>query len=477
MSAPWQHILLEALRGWVASDQRPQEAERSMCCQGASSSLCIHRHRHDIMGSTMHYSSVLHLFSSLSDNVSHYITVGGYPFLFFAVILEGLPLIGTIVPGHVAIIAGGFLAHTGLLSIWWVFGISFVAAIFGDAIGFYFGRHYGISFIDRFKSYLFIRDEHISKAQGLLEKHTGKAMILGRLSPVTRALMPFLVGTGHTSVGKFWIFNCIGAIVWVSSSIILGYGFSFGYHVAAGYFGRAVVIALVCAGLIIWGYRFVNIRFHIFRRYELFALIINVVSLIVLAFMVRDAWASTSFMANFDIWINGFMNTHVNSVLIAFAEGISSLSSVIIPIIIGSVVGGIFIFHGRWRSAIIMILSIFSSFALFSFLKEFFMRPRPDNALVLLTDPSFPSGHATMAAALFFVCAYLFSRKISYWVWRELFIVCCVVATIVVGVSRIILNVHWASDVIAGWSLGTFCATASVILVRYVGELIRGKRF
>jgi undecaprenyl-diphosphatase len=412
----------------------------------------------------------------LSDNIGHLITVGGYQFLFFAVILEGLPLIGTIVPGHVAIIAGGFLAHTGIMNIWMVIIISMAAAILGDAIGFYIGRHYGMNFIDKFKKYFFIKDAHLAKAQNLLTKHTGKAMVLGRLSPITRALMPFLVGTGKTSASKFWMFNFIGAAIWVGSSIILGYVFSFGYHAAAGYFGRAVVIALVIAGLMAWGYRFINVRFHIFRKYELVALIINSISLIILAFMVRDAWSSTSLMANFDIWVNGFMNDQVGPIMIVVAEWVSLIGSVVVPVSAGLIIVGIFLWRGRWRSAAIMLLSVGSAFVLFNFMKEFFLRARPENALQLLPDPSFPSGHATMAATFFFVCAYLFSRKFKHWVWRESFIVVCALATIAIGLSRIVLNVHWVSDVIAGWALGIFCATASIILVRYVGELFRGKR-
>jgi len=425
----------------------------------------------------MHYASIIHFFTILSGNMSNVIVIGGYPFLFLAVILEGLPLIGTIVPGHIAIIAAGFLAHTGILNVWWVTIIGLVAAILGDSIGFYLGRRYGIHLIDRFKPYFFIKDEHIDKAQDLLTKHTGKAMVLGRLSPVTRAVMPFLVGAGKTSHSKFWLFNIIGAIIWVVSSVALGYAFGFGYHAAAGYFGRVIVIATIIGGFMIWVYRFINLRFHIFRKYELFALIINILSLVVLATMVRDALATTSFMANFDIYVNGFMNQHVGTLAINIAEAFSNIGSILIAISAGLIIGGIFIFHGRWRSAFIMISSIASSFFLFAFLKDFFGRVRPENALQLLTDPSFPSGHATMAATFFFVCAYLFSQKIKHWVWRELFIVLCALLTIAIGVSRIVLNVHWVTDVIAGWSLGIFCATASIILVRYVGELIRGRKF
>ncbi len=424
----------------------------------------------------MHYSSFLQIFSIISNNISHFITIGGYPLLFILIVLEGLPLIGTMVPGHVAIIAAGFLAHTGILNIWLALSIGIAGAISGDAIGFYIGRHYGMGFIDRFKSYFFIRDEHIEKATQLLSKHTGKAMILGRLSPVTRALMPFLVGTSSTSHTKFWIFNIIGATLWVAPSIILGYAFSFGFEAVAGYFGRAVVGAIIFGGLIIWGYRFINVRFHIFRRYELFALIINIISLIVLSLMVRDALSANSFMANFDIWVNGFMNTNVNSITIMLAQWMGTIGAVGVPLAAGIVIGIIFMFHGRWRSALVILLSTISALTIFSFMKEFFGRARPDNALVLLTDPSFPSGHATMAAAFLFACAYLFASKISHWVWRELFIVLCVLLTIIIGISRIILNVHWVSDVVAGWALGVFCATASIILIRYASELVKGRK-
>ncbi|HTK33439.1 MAG TPA: bifunctional DedA family/phosphatase PAP2 family protein [Candidatus Paceibacterota bacterium] len=424
----------------------------------------------------MHYSSALQFFASFSNNLNEIIIVGGYPIIFLTVILEGLPLIGTIVPGHVAIIVGGFLAHSGIMNVWWVVTVSMVAAILGDAFGFYLGRRYGIGLIDKFKRYFFIRDEHIKKAQNLLLKHTGKAMILGRLSPMTRALMPFLVGIGKTSHVKFWLFNCIGAVIWVGSSVILGYGFSFGFHAAASYFGKAVVGAIILGGLIIWGYRFVNIRFHIFRRYELFALIINVISLTILALMVRDAWSATSLMTNFDLYVNGFMNTNVNATSINIAQFISAVGGVMVPVTIGLILTFIFLVKRRWRSAAITILSVMSAMASFSFLKEFFQRARPDNALVLLTDPSFPSGHATMAAAFFFVCAYLFAPKIQYWVWRESFIVLCAIGATAIGLSRLVLNVHWVSDIVGGWALGLFCATASVILVRYASELVKGRR-
>ena len=424
----------------------------------------------------MHYASLIHFFSFFTNNLEGWIAAGGYPFLFLTVFLEGLPLLGTAVPGHVTIFFAGFLAKVGILNLWWVIAIAIIAAILGDYMGFFLGRKYGLSLIDRFKPYFFITDEHVAKAQGLLTKHTGKAMIIGRMSPVTRALMPFLVGAGGTTVGKFWLFNIVGGIIWAGGSVLIGYALGFGYHAAAGYFGRAIVIAIIAAIVIIWGYRFVNMRFHIFRRYELFALILNLLSLWALAEMIKDALSPVPFMAGFDIWVNGYVATNVGPILAGISNFVSTVGGTIVTGGLGLLLVVYFAVKDKWRSAAIMFISISSASILVATLKEFFMRARPPYGLVYIdpTDWSFPSGHAALAAAFFIVLAYLLSPKLKKWVTRELFIVVCVLAIIAIGLSRIILNVHWASDVIAGWSLGVFCATASILLVRYIGGLVKG---
>jgi 2,3-bisphosphoglycerate-dependent phosphoglycerate mutase len=421
----------------------------------------------------MHYTAIIHSFSYFTDNIAGWIAAGGYTLLFLTVFLEAIPLLGTAVPGHVAVFMAGFLAKVGILNLWWVIAIAVVAAILGDFLGFYLGRRYGLSLIDRLKPYFFLTDDHLAKAQGLLAKHTGKAMIIGRMNPVTRALMPFLVGTGGTSIGKFWLFNILGGVIWAGGSILIGYALGFGYHAAAGYFGRAIVITVVAAVIIIWGYRFANLRFHVFRRYELFVLILNVLSLWALASMIRNALATVP-KIDFDLWVYAFMSSHVGSFLGTTANIVTTIGGTAVTGGLAIVTGLFFAFRKKWRSAAIMIMSIGSTGILVSFMKDFFMVTRPLHGLVYIdpTDWSFPSGHAALAAAFFFVIAYLFAPKIKNWVARESFIVFCILAIIAIGLSRLILNVHWASDVIAGWSLGIFCATASILLVRYVGALL-----
>jgi undecaprenyl-diphosphatase len=110
-------------------------------------------------------------------------------------------------------------------------------------------------------------------------------------------------------------------------------------------------------------------------------------------------------------------------------------------------------------------------------LKTYFMSPRPINSVITLLDPSFPSSHASMAAAVLFVVLYIFAPTIKSWIKRETMIVICVIGIIAIGASRLILNVHWFSDIIAGWSVGIFVATGSVILVKYISELLIKKKY
>ncbi len=105
-------------------------------------------------------------------------------------------------------------------------------------------------------------------------------------------------------------------------------------------------------------------------------------------------------------------------------------------------------------------------------LKITFLRLRPDNALIIVAsnDPSFPSGHAGVAAAFFLALAYVFAPMIVSKLRRKIFVVACVLAILIVGASRAVLNVHWASDVVAGWGIGIFLTVAVIVVVKYVSS-------
>lgn len=107
-------------------------------------------------------------------------------------------------------------------------------------------------------------------------------------------------------------------------------------------------------------------------------------------------------------------------------------------------------------------------------LKAWFDRPRPDagSAVPLPDSAAFPSGHAAAGAASLGALAVLAaerlpSRRARIWLWAT------VVATgVAVGLSRIALNVHYLTDVLAGWCLGLAWLAACLLL----REMLRTRR-
>jgi membrane-associated phospholipid phosphatase len=123
-------------------------------------------------------------------------------------------------------------------------------------------------------------------------------------------------------------------------------------------------------------------------------------------------------------------------------------------------------YRARPRLAAGMILVLVVANALFEIAKPLYARPRPPGLGGRVDSSySFPSGHATMSAA---VCGAL-----AYVLWREGLIgpasavALAVLVPLVVGVSRVYLNVHWATDVIGGWGAGLLVAGLAVAFYDY----------
>ena len=89
-------------------------------------------------------------------------------------------------------------------------------------------------------------------------------------------------------------------------------------------------------------------------------------------------------------------------------------------------------------------------------LKLHFARPRPDvvGRLAMVTDASFPSGHAFNAAALYLTIAFFVARTKKSRRTEALFIGLALILILLIGASRIYLGVHYPSDVFAGYCLG-----------------------
>lgn len=126
------------------------------------------------------------------------------------------------------------------------------------------------------------------------------------------------------------------------------------------------------------------------------------------------------------------------------------------------------ILAGKKRSAVLVASSIALGTVLSTVLKLAFDRPRPElvpHGMEVYTL-SFPSSHAMMSALVYLTLGALLARTQASVRVRVYLILCAILLTFLIGVSRIYLGVHWPTDVLAGWAVGSCWALLSWLLAR-----------
>ncbi len=116
----------------------------------------------------------------------------------------------------------------------------------------------------------------------------------------------------------------------------------------------------------------------------------------------------------------------------------------------------------RWTEALVVLVGAVGGMEISQGLKQLFGRERPDLVYraVEASNPSFPSGHAMLSAVVFLTLGALAARFATLRRVKALALGSGVLLSVLVGMSRIYLGVHWTSDVLGGWSLGAAWAMA-----------------
>lgn len=145
-----------------------------------------------------------------------------YIALFCIIFAESGLLIGFFLPGDSLLFTTGFFASKGMLDIWVLLPLLFVAAVAGDSAGYTFGRKVGRKLFQREKSLLFHK-KHLMSAEAFYEKHGKKTIIIARFVPVVRTFAPIVAGIGHMEYKTFLAYNVIGGFFWSIGVTLLGY--------------------------------------------------------------------------------------------------------------------------------------------------------------------------------------------------------------------------------------------------------------
>jgi membrane-associated protein len=163
----------------------------------------------------------------LFDQLRHYlnpntIVAAGYVVLAIVVFAETGLAAGFFLPGDSLLVVAGLFAARGDLNVFILLSTLFVAAVLGDAVGYYTGAKMGPRLFKRPKSLIF-KPSHLHKANAFYEKYGGKTIIIARFVPIVRTFAPIVAGAANMPYRKFVVFNMVGGFLWVFSMILGGY--------------------------------------------------------------------------------------------------------------------------------------------------------------------------------------------------------------------------------------------------------------
>ena len=143
-----------------------------------------------------------------------------------------------------------------------------------------------------------------------------------------------------------------------------------------------------------------------------------------------------------------------------------------------AVVVAILLVRKERASAIFVVVTGVTGALLNLGLKMIFARARPDLATALTVSRyfSFPSGHAMGSFITLGALAYVALRQHWSWAIKSAVLAIALTLVVLVGLSRVYLGVHWASDIAGGWSAGTVWLTAAVMAFEMLLRLRQRRR-
>jgi undecaprenyl-diphosphatase len=164
---------------------------------------------------------------------------------------------------------------------------------------------------------------------------------------------------------------------------------------------------------------------------------------------------------SFDSHVTRWFVDRRSDALTAVMKAVTWLGSSAVIVPVALIVITVLLRRHAWYPAVFLALCVAGASLLSVVAKHIIDRDRPPEVIRLqhTTTSSFPSGHATQAAAtylalMFILLAVSRSSKVHTLGWTAVAVIIAAV-----GITRIYLGVHWTTDVIAGWLLGTTWTT------------------
>lgn len=162
----------------------------------------------------------------------------------------------------------------------------------------------------------------------------------------------------------------------------------------------------------------------------------------------------------FDFVFYEKITSHMSKNLILIVKGITNIGGPLM--VIGICAFLVFYPKTRWNFGIMVAFGSLLTFLTGFMFKSIFGRERPDVLqLVHEGSYSYPSGHAAVSVVMYGLLAFYIFKNVKSKKMKNFLIVMCIVAPIVIGLSRVYLGIHYMTDIIGGWILGILMTIVS----------------
>jgi undecaprenyl-diphosphatase len=433
---------------------------------------------------------------------------GTYALVGLMAFLETGAFVGLVAPGEFTVIVGGVIAGQGEISIVPLIGLTWACCIAGDTVSFFIGRRLGRSFLERHGPKVKITHERLEQVDTYFDRHGGKTILIGRFIGLVRALAPFVAGSSGMQYRRFIPYSVIGTGLWSTFYLLLGYIFYRSFDRVAEVAGRATLVfaALVALAVAI---RFAYVRLRKeeqraqfvawverqARRPLLrpFAAVARALWRVLLRPLFRVVWPQVRFVwdrvtpgdlglelttaaaitgvglyvfiallatvsgdlgpTSFDDRIYDLARDLRLDIGVDAAKIVTVLGS--LPVVTGLVlvIAVVLAVKRQPIELVVLVVSMLAIYITVHVTKGALDRPRPPDPLAGSLGAAFPSGHAAYSTA-YVAITVIASRVLGGSFSRATAVVLAVALAAAIGGSRVVLQVHWASDVYAGWGLG-----------------------
>ena len=415
--------------------------------------------------------------------------------MFLLPALESSAFVGFVFPGEIGVLLGGVLASQGNVGLGAVLAAGVAGAILGDSVGYEVGKRWGRRLLQGSVGRV-VKADHLDRAEQYLQHRGGKAIFFGRFTAALRVLIPGLAGMSGLRYRRFLAYNAAGGAVWAGGFVLAGYLAGDSWRSVEHVAGRASVVLLllvVLAAAVVLTTRWVGrhqerlravvaaqldrpsvarlrarygrqIDFLVRRMRPGEALGLSLTAS--LAALVVIGWALGAVVQDvvvgdgsirFDRPVLSWFARHREPWLTTVMRIVTVLggSGLLIPLVVS--IGVWYRWRrGSFRPLVLLGSAYGGSYLLSQAIKALTDRARPPAALAVghFGGHSFPSGHATQAAAVYGMVAVVLAattprwrRKVGAWAGA-------VSIATVVGITRLYLGAHWLTDVLGGWALG-----------------------